>query len=225
MQHGGQARLVGISRARLTPAKNGVDVGWTIIQNIGRIFIRIIYEQSKQARFRQRQCLLHSLQYPLWVCWVTASDHVFPETDFWSQQCLVDPVGIAPGVLLFICFCYSAGLHFFARYPFHRRRNIAPNLFMEARLRKVPEYLLTRLDIRLTESIILGENTLINHLSRIFHRLAGMVSWFHECSPRNQTPTGSDTFCISYQTWITLVFQWNLKMIKCNPAELVHYAA
>ena len=71
----------------------------------------IVLEQRSQARFRQRQRLLHSLQRFERVCRATVSDHVIPETDFLSQQCLVNPVGMLHGILIFIC--YSTGLHFY----------------------------------------------------------------------------------------------------------------
>jgi hypothetical protein len=45
------------------------------------------------------------------------------------------------------------------RYPFLRGHLIAPLLYMDGRLRKVPSYLLTKLDIRLTRLTILSENT------------------------------------------------------------------
>jgi hypothetical protein len=50
---------------------------------------------------------------------------------------------------------------------------------MDARVRKVPGYLLTRLDIRLTEMTILSENTLMNlnamtRRTQILHELPGL---------------------------------------------------
>jgi len=62
-----------------------------------------------------------------------------------------------------------------ARYPFHRRRIITPNLCVEGRLRKVPYYLLTKLDIRLTETTFLSENTLMI-LARMLHEGSGIYS-------------------------------------------------
>ena len=48
-----------------------------------------------------------------------------------------------------------------SRYPFHRRHMIAPLRYLEGRLRNARGYLLTRMDIRLTELTILSENILI----------------------------------------------------------------
>jgi len=118
----------------------------------------IVPEQGSQARFCQRLRLLHSLQRVERVCRVTASDQVLPETDFRSQHCLVNPVGAPYGIPVLIC--YSAGLHFCLVTRFTAGTYIAPLAYMDDRLRKVPGYLLTKQDIRLTELSILSENTL-----------------------------------------------------------------
>jgi len=80
------------------------------------------------------------------------------------------------GILILIYYC--TGLHFCLVNHFIVDILITPLLYMDARVRKVPGNLLTRLDIRLTEMTILSENAHMNltamiRRTRIFHESAG----------------------------------------------------
>ena len=80
------------------------------------------------------------------------------------------------GILILIC--YGTGLHFYLVNHFIADTLIAPPLYMDGRVRKVPGYLLTRLDIRLTEMTKLSENIYMNltamaRRAPILHELPG----------------------------------------------------
>ena len=83
------------------------------------------------------------------------------------------------GILILIC--YGTGLHFYLVNHFIADTLIAPPLYMDGRVRKVPGYLLTRLDIRLTEMTKLSENAHMN--------LTAMTRWtciFHDSEGPNR---------------------------------------